>query len=630
MERLEIYNEREKKSFEIDLKPDAAVSLQLKSNLFSPIDKITLNHSFTIQAPDTLQNRRAFGMGNQVAAESDQVRQKFPCKFYRNGVHILTGTCHVQSIENGSFSLLLVWGLDVMEELKEGGDLEDLELGNMTFTEASPNDDLPVPDYNTYAECMGKDIFFAHSNGDFAERNEWKLSATRQFTPCFSAYKIFEKCLETSRIAYEMDETAVEFMKRLAIPLPTLGTGDFPITISGTGAIDASVQETSYADYAESVTGTIPAVAYFIKGFSVGNTNIDIEEEKVFKLSSQCDIKMSFRLSGANLTEYMERRFRMCIVEYDDEGNESSREYRKPEYVNQERPSRGRAVGRLEYLFEDVEVSTSGRADVYFIFVRSTDETVRMTFDKFMVNYPEPPIKDGMELAIATNLPKLSKINYVKALCQICGIFPIPPVDGSNVVRFVAPGILEKNKANAVNWSRFVNGEPKKIAFAFSDFAQNNLITYKDGEKHAASFPMESPTSDKEKTAFELPFMHLVGGRWPLWSVEFDKDKKVYNWKRESVDPAIYILTPAGEEDDTKAYLSFDELTPSQILERWRPLTDAVKRAKVVQTELMLPPLELKHVDYSVPVYIEQLGGYFGIVSLNNSGNKTTAELIKI
>lgn len=74
MERLEIYNEREKKSFEIDLKPDNSVSLQLKSNIFSAIDKISLNHSFTITAPDTLQNRRAFGMGNQVAAESDQMR----------------------------------------------------------------------------------------------------------------------------------------------------------------------------------------------------------------------------------------------------------------------------------------------------------------------------------------------------------------------------------------------------------------------------------------------------------------------------------------------------------------------------------------------------------------------------
>ena len=164
-------------------------------------------------------------------------------------------------------------------------------------------------------------------------------------------------------------------------------------------------------------------------------------------------------------------------------------------------------------------------------------------FDKVVAEFTEPPITAGMELSIAANLPKLSKINYVKALCQICGIFPIPPVDGSNVVRFVAPGILEANKANAVDWSGFVNGEPKKIAFAFSDFGQRNLITYKDGENHAASFPMESPTADKEKTAFELPFMHLVGGRWPLWSVEYDEEKKVYEWSRESVAPAIYYLS---------------------------------------------------------------------------------------
>ena len=76
-------------------------------------------------------------MGNQVAADSDQVRQNYPSKFFRNGVHILTGTCHVQSVESGSFSLLLTWGLDCLEDLKEGGDLESLDLGNMTFSEAA-------------------------------------------------------------------------------------------------------------------------------------------------------------------------------------------------------------------------------------------------------------------------------------------------------------------------------------------------------------------------------------------------------------------------------------------------------------------------------------------------------------
>ena len=207
MERLEIYNEREKKSFTIDLKPDNSVSLQLKSNLFSAIDKISLNHSFTITAPDTLQNRRAFGVGNQVAADSDAVRMKYPCKFYRDGVQILSGTCIVQSIENGSFSLLLTWGLDCLEALKEGGDLESLDLGNMTFT--GETEGMPIPQYNTFAECMEKVMFFAHSFGDFAEKNEFRLSATTQFTPCVAARTLFKQCLESSGIAYEVDENAL-------------------------------------------------------------------------------------------------------------------------------------------------------------------------------------------------------------------------------------------------------------------------------------------------------------------------------------------------------------------------------------------------------------------------------------
>ena len=618
MDKLEIYNEREKKSFEIDLKPDNSVSLQLKSNIFSPIDKISLNHSFTITAPDTLQNRRAFGVGNQVAADSDAVRMKYPCKFYRNGVQILSGTCLVQSIESSSFSLLLTWGLDCLEELKEGGDLESLDLGNMTFT--GETEGMPVPQYNTFAECMEKVMFFAHSFGDFAEKNEYRLSATNQFTPCVAARTLFKQCLESSGIAYEVDETAFEFMKRLAIPLPTLDSGKLEIPISGIGRVDDSERE-SYFPLSDSVKTPV----YYVSGFSTAVSNLPVEKGKIFNILSQCDANLSFHVSGDGLLSYFIESLRLCVVEYDDDWTETSREYKKLE------STRFELVGtKFVYYFEDIEISVSGKADFYFVFHGTNHDVFDFVFDKVVAEFTEPPITAGMELSIAANLPKLSKINYVKALCQICGIFPIPPVDGSNVVRFVAPGILETNKANAVDWSGYINGEPKKIAFAFSDFAQKNLITYKDGEKHAASFPMESPTADKEKTAFELPFMHLSGGRWPLWSVEYDEDNKVYEWSRESVDPAIYYLRPMGGDENTDAYLSFDELTPVAILKRWKPLTDAVKRAKVVQVELLLPQTAVKYVDYSVPVYIEQLGGYFGIVSLTNSGNKTTAELIKI
>ena len=622
MDKLEIYNNREKKSFEIDLKPDSAVSLQLKSNLFSPIDKIVLNHSFSITAPDTLQNRRAFGVGNQVAADSDQVRQKFPCKFYRNGVLLFNGTCHVQSVESGSFSLLLVWGLDCLEALKEAGDLADLDLGLERMKFEGLEGGKPVPDYNTYAETMEKPMFFAHSVGDFAERNKWKLSATDQFTPCIAASTVWKKCLESAGISYEVDETAFEFMKRLALPLPTLDSGELEINVGGIGRVDPDIRE-SYFQFSDA----IQMPCYYIRGFATDLANVTVTDGKIFGVSSKCDAKLNFHLSGDGLMPYWIESVRLCVVEYDEEGKESSREYKKLDYT------RSDLLGsKFVYYYEEIELSTSGKADFYFVFHGTNHDVLELTFDKFIAEFTEPPITAGTELSIEANLPKISQINYVKAICQICGIFPIPPVEGSNVVRFVTPGILKANKNNAVNWSGYVNGEPKKIDFAFSDFAQNNLIAYKDGEKHAASFPMESPTADKDKTAFELPFMHLVGGRWPLWSVEEEEkdDKKEFVWNRENVDPAIYCLRPSGGDENTDAFLSFDELTPTMILKRWQPLADAVKRAKVIQVELLLPQVVVKYVDYSVPVYIEQFGGYFGIVSLTNSGDKTTAELIKI
>ena len=538
----------------------------------------------------------------------------------RNGVLLFNGTCHVQSVESGSFSLLLLWGLGCLEKLKDAGDLADLDLGlgNMKFE--SLEDGKPVPDYNTYAEAMEKIMFFAHSVGDLAARNEWKKSATDQFTPCIAARTVWKKCLENAGICYEVDESAFEFMKRLALPLPTLGSGELEIEVSGVGKVDPDIRE-SYFQYNEATQ--LPC--YYIKGFATSLPNVTVTDGKIFGVASQCDAKLDFHLSGDGLLSYFIESVRLCVVEYDEEGEESSREYKKLDYA------RSNSIGtKFVYYYENIEISTSGKAEFYFVFHGTNHDVLELTFDKFVAEFTEPPITAGMELSIEANLPKLSQMNYVKALCQICGIFPIPPVDGSSVIRFVTPGVLKANKENAVDWSGYVNGNPKKIDFAFSDFARNNLIMYKDGEKYAASFPMESPTVDDEKTAIELPFMHLVGGRWPLWSVEYDEDKQVYEWSRESVDPAIYCLGPSGADETTDAFLSFDELTPTMILKRWQPLADAVKRAKVIQCELLLPQIAVKYVDYSVPVYIEQFGGYFGIVSLTNSGSKTTAELIKI
>ena len=614
MDRLVIYNTREKKSFEIDLKPDSGVSLQLKSNLFSPIDKITLNHSFTIQAPDTSQNRMAFGVGNHVATDSDQVRQKFPCKFYRNGVLLLSGTCYVQSIESGSFSLLLMWGLTALESLKDAGDLEDLDLGNMTFE--GVKDGKPIPNYNTYADAMKEIMFFAHSNGDFAAKNEYHKSATDQFTPCIAARTVFKKCLEAAGIAYEVDETAFEFMKRLALPLPTLDSGDVEVFVDGVGQL-------SELTYFPLPNVLMPG--YYIYGFSTSVSNVVVEDDYKLVVSSPCAVKLNFDARFVSDDWIETLALKLCVVQFDDSGKEISREYKNPGYIIVE--ENGRTVFRVE----DFEIDFEGsRGEMFFVVLGAETSLASVVVRKLVTTFDNPPIYAGMQLSISANLPKLSQMNYVKALCQICGIFPIPPVDGSNVIRFVTPGILAENKSKAVDWSGFVNGSPKKIDFAFSDFAKINLITYKDGEKHAAAFTMDSPTADEEKTAFELPFMHLDGGRWPLWSVEYDEEKQAYEWTRESVDPAIYYLRPSGGDESTDAFLSFDEITPTMILKRWQLLADAVKSAKVIQVELFLPQIAIKYVDYSVPVYIEQFGGYFGIISLTNSGNKTTAELIKI
>ena len=136
-----------------DVSSDLSVSLQYKSNLFSAVDKLSLNYSLTVSLPITIRNRAIFAMAG-VNSQSDAPRKRMQAQLYMDGVMLFDGVCYLTEVTETAYNVCFLWGLDQIEGLKDAGNIEDMELGAFTMAgQPDASGFLPVI-YSAYDSAM--------------------------------------------------------------------------------------------------------------------------------------------------------------------------------------------------------------------------------------------------------------------------------------------------------------------------------------------------------------------------------------------------------------------------------------------------------------------------------------------
>ena len=127
----------------VDLKPDAATTLNYKSNLLGDISKITSSNSQTIQCPKTTRNRKIFDNPGAPAYVSDKRYNRYSARLVRNGIEVVRVGYAVLLSSSETYEIALYWGVmanfqtwvDKAAKLNELTGTEALEIGRASCRE---------------------------------------------------------------------------------------------------------------------------------------------------------------------------------------------------------------------------------------------------------------------------------------------------------------------------------------------------------------------------------------------------------------------------------------------------------------------------------------------------------------
>lgn len=170
----------------MDLPENTDVVLDIKSNLFRDVTKMTSNYTYTIQLPRTVHNLSVLQQADKPKSGSRYPYIFHKCSYFRGGVQIIKdGRLNVLSIEE-NIEVSIYWGImPAFSKLLESG----MKLNELGVTDRVLFEKYNTP--NTREEAVSKGIFFAYYNPyrieskdnfgiNLVQRNKY---TTTQYTP---------------------------------------------------------------------------------------------------------------------------------------------------------------------------------------------------------------------------------------------------------------------------------------------------------------------------------------------------------------------------------------------------------------------------------------------------------------
>lgn len=143
----------------MDLPESTDVVLDIKSNLFRDVTKMTSNYTYTIQLPRTVHNLSVLQQADRPKSGSRYPFIFHQCRYFRGGVQIIKdGRLNVLSIEE-NIEVSIYWGImPAFSKLLESG----MKLNELGVTDRVLIEKYNTP--NTREEAVSKGIFFAYYN----------------------------------------------------------------------------------------------------------------------------------------------------------------------------------------------------------------------------------------------------------------------------------------------------------------------------------------------------------------------------------------------------------------------------------------------------------------------------------
>lgn len=576
---------------------DSEITLKFKSNLLGDISKITASNSYTIKLPRTNKNIRLLDFPDVAGHESYMMRDYFNAEYYRNGVKLFDAKAVLISCSEDGFDVALTWGMSEKFIQLMNDDKSIQEFADMA---------LPWNSSTTYdnglVDGQLSHGYIRHNAGIDVDSNRDKIF----IHPSVNCMRLLEEIASYYGIAMDWGSYK-QYIELLYLPLISQKANP------------------KYNWFEAEITG----IDEDTQGVQLRQVNA-IQNIRIITSKDRNDIFIR------NTSNWKNWEMDLCISTTAPAGKNAvkvkifkSTHVLGIHFIKADELGVCRHKGSMPFRLE-------GYSDIKI----QITLIYRLGTIKSYVKITDPDITEdvayGGVYPIGSNLPDISVVDFIKQICWLFGLFAIKSDMG---VSFIPVETIIDNKGNAVDWSKKLvptGWTAKETSYTFGDFAQKNYFHYEENENAKSAdgyMVVQNKNLDYEKDLLKLPY--TAGGD--------NGDMRAVPYFKWSDDGTIVELVDCGDrimqlvisfdsQGKEDARLDFSDLKFQNRVSRFglSSYQDLIKSPFVIKDTFRLTEIDLKNIDYTIPVYIERYAAFFAIISIKSQGDYSECELLKL
>lgn len=567
----------------VDLGIDTKITLNFNSNILGDISKIVSSNSYTINLPKTVRNRRVLDNPCIPAYSGTFIRKYNNARYVKNGVEIIkNGNAFLLNV-GSDYEIALTWGSisGFQEWAAESKNLNELEEVDH-FTDS-------YLIYRYAASSYKSNAGYLYSVYNTGIKLTTELKKLDDIHPSVRVPWILKRIQET--YGFKLSYPTNKRIDEMIVPLINDSGARFT-SIGGVWNFKAASGDNR---------------AQFNGPVTSGNINFS-------------NFGLTSNIEGTAVI-YFECIVNVPIKIYINDGEAADVPY---SFAN----------NKYYYSYDKESNISVSIGDV--ISVKSEDGTNLLFSDKvgtMSLKIILDKVRIGDMYPIIVNLPEIKQVDFLKAICCMTGLFAVKDLQNIDTIKLVSVEDIINNKSIAKNWSdklvpeSFIGG-PKKISYTFGDYSQNNALMYKEDDSVRISdtgmLYVDNDLIEKDKVLVTLPFSASDADL--IRHYELSDDKLTINSKK--VNPRIMLERNSGGI----SALTFNGLGLKELVDRnYSAFQDLIKEPVVITDIFRLNEIDLKELDFTVPVYIKQYGRYYGIIKIQaGSDDLCECELLQL
>lgn len=662
----------------VDIDDNTKITLDIKSNLFRDVSKMTSNNTYTVKLPKTVRNQMLLKHVDLVQSNDTYAYIMHNARYFRNGVEVIKdGRATILASTDEAIEISIVWGLfpNFSSLISNGTQLNQLEsTDRIMFTSANNVDDYEstlasnyfYADYdfvkhdNTvdYSWRAGGGMIYPETSsrtnttvsfGGFGGRH---TSSSKGFLhPVVRVPYILSLIKNNVGVDFQFTGSAKEYIDTLIVPLIAKKSNEltfdnnFEATIgalSSAGAVTLTIKTASnvFSQAAGDAVTTLTVT-------SDATLIMDIKAEWSFDITGAKPNGHTTWHEGGVSKSYDNYSFRGgYYLKMTVKSGTETTDYvmgSTQSLLSVRVPKGYQGVVRYQYTgYGKVEVKSGDKITMEWVKVAALKSATFYGGTMKATLQSDDNVPSGGYFPIAINLPKIKIIDFVKFLAAITGTFPLQ-MSQDGIVQFVPLSTVWENKSQAKDWTRRLiaqgnENKPKNIDFTMDGYGQHNLYKWKADDTVVGNYDgdmtISNETLETEKTIIEFPFAATDGSNVPMYESESSSSSSgggTFGGTKSSSSSSTTTTTETTEpsysackdrilrefkSDDGKALAKFDINMQEILDEKYRNVAESLQKAKIVKEKIRIRDLELIDFDETKPIYLAQYASYFAVTEI--------------